>query len=163
MSNIKNKNIGSTLESFLKEEGDYKEAQSTAIKRIKNMHKEMQENPERAALYLEEVLSGGDIEVFKLALKNVIDARLGGMTALSKLTGITKRTLVRTLSPEGILRFKTLTKILQAVGLRISVTPKERQFQMRTQSKLWKNSPTAGENTLKHPKNYTKNLEFNGR
>ena len=123
MSNIKNKNIGSTLESFLKEEGDYKEAQSTAIKRMKNMHKEMQENPERAALYLEEVLSGGDIEVFKLALKNVIDARLGGMTALSKLTGITKRTLVRTLSPEGILRFKTLTKILQAVGLRISVTP----------------------------------------
>ncbi len=31
---IKEKNIGSTLESFLKEEGDYEEAQSTAITRV---------------------------------------------------------------------------------------------------------------------------------
>jgi antitoxin HicB len=31
---VKEKNIGSTLESFLKEEGNYEEAQSTAIKRV---------------------------------------------------------------------------------------------------------------------------------
>jgi DNA-binding Xre family transcriptional regulator len=31
---VKEKNIGSTLESFLKEEGNYEETQSTAIKRV---------------------------------------------------------------------------------------------------------------------------------
>ncbi len=31
---VKEKNIGSTLESFLKEEGDYEGTQSTAIKRV---------------------------------------------------------------------------------------------------------------------------------
>lgn len=31
---VKEKNIGSTLESFLKEEGNYEEVQSTAIKRV---------------------------------------------------------------------------------------------------------------------------------
>ena len=31
---VKEKNVGSTLESFLKEEGNYEEAQSTAIKRV---------------------------------------------------------------------------------------------------------------------------------
>ncbi|GJQ57411.1 MAG: Fis family transcriptional regulator [Candidatus Scalindua sp. AMX11] len=31
---VKGKNIGSTLESFLKEEGNYEEARSTAIKRV---------------------------------------------------------------------------------------------------------------------------------
>ena len=31
---VKEKNVGSTLESFLKEEGNYEETQSTAIKRV---------------------------------------------------------------------------------------------------------------------------------
>ncbi len=31
---VKEKNVGSTLESFLKEEGNYEDAQSTAIKRV---------------------------------------------------------------------------------------------------------------------------------
>ena len=31
---IKDKNVGSTLESFLKEEGNYEEAHATAIKRV---------------------------------------------------------------------------------------------------------------------------------
>ncbi len=31
---VKEKNVGSTLESFLKEEGNYEEAQSTAVKRV---------------------------------------------------------------------------------------------------------------------------------
>ncbi|MDR4506061.1 MAG: helix-turn-helix domain-containing protein [Candidatus Scalindua sp.] len=31
---VKEKNIGSTLESFLKEEGNYDETQATAIKRV---------------------------------------------------------------------------------------------------------------------------------
>jgi probable addiction module antidote protein len=60
--------------------------------------------------------------LFNLALKNVADARLGGMTALSKSTEMTRERLYRALSA-GIPRLDTLTKVLHAVGLRISVTP----------------------------------------
>jgi DNA-binding phage protein len=37
--------------------------------------------PESAALYLEEALAAGDTDAFKLALRNVAEARLGGMSA----------------------------------------------------------------------------------
>ncbi|MGR3318261.1 MAG: addiction module antidote protein [Candidatus Anammoxibacter sp.] len=84
---------------------------------------EMLQDSELAALYLEEALADGDMELFKLALKNVADARLGGMTALSKSTDITRESLYRALSAKGNPRLETLTKVLHAVGLRISVTP----------------------------------------
>ena len=84
---------------------------------------EMLSDPELAALYLEEALSDGDMELFKIALKNVADARLGGMTALSKSTEITRESLYRSLSAKGNPRLDTLTKVLHAVGLRIAVTP----------------------------------------
>ena len=84
---------------------------------------EMLQDAKLAALYLEEALAAGDIELFKLALKNVADARLGGMTALSKSTDITRESLYRALSAKGNPRLDTLTKVLHALGLRISVTP----------------------------------------
>ena len=41
-------------------------------------------DPEVAAKYLEEILADGNMELFTAALKDVADARLGGMSALSK-------------------------------------------------------------------------------
>jgi len=90
---------------------------------FRETQREMLQDTELAALYLEEALADGDIELFKLALKNVADARLGGMTALSKSTDITRESLYRALSAKGNPRLETLTKVLHAVGLRISVTP----------------------------------------
>ncbi len=87
---------------------------------------EMLQDAELAALYLEEALAAGDMELFKLALKNVADARPGGMTALSKSTDITRESLYRALSAKGNPRLDTLTKVLHALGLRISVTPEAR-------------------------------------
>lgn len=49
-----------------------------ASKPFKETSKELLKDPECAALYLEECLADGDIELFKLALKNVADARMGG-------------------------------------------------------------------------------------
>lgn len=39
------------------------------------------QDPQAAALYLEEALAAGDTDAFKLALRNVVEAQ-GGMTAL---------------------------------------------------------------------------------
>jgi len=81
-------------------------------------------DPETAALYLEECLADGDVELFKLALKHVADARPGGMTRLAKVTHLTREALYRSLSKKGNPRLDTLTKVLDALGLRIGVSRK---------------------------------------
>ena len=84
---------------------------------------ELLKDPKVAAMYLEECLADGDMELFKLALKNVAEARLGGMTALAKSTNLTREALYTSLSKKGNPRLETLNQVLHAVGLRISVTP----------------------------------------
>jgi probable addiction module antidote protein len=79
------------------------------------------EDPASAALYLEEALAAGDTDAFKLALRNVAEAQLGGMSALSRRTELNREALYRSLSEEGNPTLETLTKVLQALGLRISI------------------------------------------
>jgi probable addiction module antidote protein len=79
------------------------------------------QDPASAALYLEEALAAGDTDAFKLALHNVAEAQLGGMSALSRRTELNRETLDRSLSEEGNPTLETLTKVLQALGLRISI------------------------------------------
>jgi probable addiction module antidote protein len=79
-------------------------------------------DPESAALYLEEALAAGDTAAFKLALRNVAEARLGGMSALSGRTQLNREALYRSLSQGGNPTLETITKVMRALGLRISVT-----------------------------------------
>lgn len=85
------------------------------------LHKMLQ-NPEFAAMYLEEALAE-DIETFKDALKDVADAYPGGMTGLSRTTHLNREALYRALSRGGNPNLNTLNKVLNAFGLRVSVTP----------------------------------------
>ncbi len=85
--------------------------------------RELLKNPKVAAVYLEEILADGDMEMFTAALKDVADARVGSMMALSRQTHLNREQLYKTLSKKGNPRLETLTKVLHAVGLRISVTP----------------------------------------
>ena len=80
------------------------------------------QDPEAAALYLEEALADGDTDLFKIALRNVAEARLGGMTALADKTGLGRESLYKSLSEDGNPRLNTLTGVLKATGLRLSVT-----------------------------------------
>jgi probable addiction module antidote protein len=84
--------------------------------------RELLKDPETAAMYLEEFLADDDMELFKLALKHVADARLGGMTALSEATHLNRESLYRALSEKGNPRLDTLATILSALGLRIGIT-----------------------------------------
>ena len=81
----------------------------------------MLKDPELAALYLEDCLEDGDMELFTMALRNVADAR-GGMSYLAQVTHLSRETLYRTLSKDGNPRLDTLHKILGAMGLRIGIT-----------------------------------------
>ena len=84
--------------------------------------KEMLKDPDLAAMYLEESLEEGDMKAFKQALKHVAEARLGGLTELSRTTHLNREALYRALSEKGNPRLDTLTKVLSAVGLRIGVS-----------------------------------------
>lgn len=83
-------------------------------------------DPKVAAEYLEDILADGNMELFTAALKDVADARLGGMSALSKKTDLNRQQLYKTLSKNGNPRLDTLKEVLHAVGLRVSVTPDAR-------------------------------------
>ena len=84
--------------------------------------KEIFKDQELATMYLEECLAGGDIELFKLALKHVAEARLGGIGNLSKSTKLNREILDKTLSKNENPKFDTLIKIINALGFRISVS-----------------------------------------
>ena len=75
---------------------------------------------ERAA-YLEALLEDGDNRVITIGLRDLAES-VGGIAALSERTGLSRETLYRTLSPRGNPRLDTLSALLHAMGLRLSVT-----------------------------------------
>jgi len=74
----------------------------------------MLSNPDMAAHYLEAALKAGDDEAFKLALRQLAEARLGGIAALAAATDLNREALYRALSRRGNPTFATLNKVLQA-------------------------------------------------
>lgn len=104
---------------------DYHEGESIVknpTRRLEHTTNAFLQDLEAAALYLEEALADGDIDLFKIALRNVAEARLGGMTALAEKTGLGRESLYKSLSEDGNPRLNTLTGVLKATGLRLSVT-----------------------------------------
>ena len=70
--------------------------------------------------YLNEMFADGNPRAVPVALRTVADA-VGGIGALAEKTGLSRETLYRTLSERGNPRLDTLTAILAAFGLRMSV------------------------------------------
>jgi probable addiction module antidote protein len=93
----------------------------TASRPFRQTQIELLKDAENAALYVEEALVAGDMDAFKLALRNVAEARLGGMSALSERTGLNREALYRSLSEGGNPTLETHTRVMHALGLRISV------------------------------------------
>jgi probable addiction module antidote protein len=78
-------------------------------------------DPREAAAYLDAALEDGNTEVFLLALRDVAEARLGGVGMLAQQTGLNRETLYRTLSEKGNPELASLDKLLHAVGLRLAI------------------------------------------
>jgi probable addiction module antidote protein len=69
--------------------------------------------------YLDASMEGGDPRDIARALGDV--ARSKGMTELSRKTGVGRQALYGALSAEGNPTLETLTAVLSALGLRLSV------------------------------------------
>jgi probable addiction module antidote protein len=76
--------------------------------------------PDEAVHYLNASLEDGDIRVFLLALRDVAAAR-GGMGALARDTRLNRESLYRMLSRSGNPSLDSLTAVLSACGLRLTV------------------------------------------
>jgi probable addiction module antidote protein len=79
------------------------------------------ETKEDIAAYLEAALEDGDPVLIAAALGDI--ARSKGMTQISRDTGLGRESLYKALSVEGNPEFATILKVIQALGLRLQVTP----------------------------------------
>jgi probable addiction module antidote protein len=79
------------------------------------------QDPKRAIGYLNNALEEGDLDVFLVALKNIVEIH-GGMSKLSRTTKLNRGNLYRLLSKNGNPEVHTLDHVLRALGLRLAVT-----------------------------------------
>jgi probable addiction module antidote protein len=81
-------------------------------------------NTENAAAYVEAAIEEGDAAFILQALRDIAEAQ-GGIARIAEKTGLNREALYRTLSRRGNPELKSLTAILDATGLRLSVTTKK--------------------------------------
>lgn len=83
---------------------------------------ELLKDPEYAAIYLEECLADGNIELFQEALRDVAKAQ-GGMKAVAEQSTLNRESLYKALSRDGNPKMETITKVLSTLGMRLSIAP----------------------------------------
>lgn len=77
------------------------------------------QDPEFAQFYLEEALNDG-FPNFLVALRQVVQAQKG-MSALASEIEMGRESLYRSLSEEGNPQFVTVAKVIEALGLKLSI------------------------------------------
>lgn len=71
------------------------------------------------AAYLEAALEDGDPSVIAAALGDI--ARVKGMSDVARKAGLGRESLYKALSSDGNPEFATILKVVQALGLKLSV------------------------------------------
>lgn len=83
------------------------------------------QNPREAAEYLNAALETRDLSLFTLALKDVVDALGGGVSATSKKSHLNRESLYRMLVGKGNPRLATLYSVMGSLGLEMHITAKK--------------------------------------
>ena len=78
-------------------------------------------DPVEAAAYLDAVMELEDPSALLVALRHVVQAH--GMAEVTRRADMGDKTLFKALSDKGNPTLATVTKVLHAVGLRLSVAP----------------------------------------
>jgi probable addiction module antidote protein len=77
--------------------------------------------PSEAAAYLDAVMELGDPPAVLVALRQVVNAH--GMAEVTRRAELGEKSLFKALSENGNPTLDTVNKVLQAIGLRLSVAP----------------------------------------
>lgn len=75
---------------------------------------------EAIAEYLAVALEDNDADVFLAALGDIAKAR--GMTQIAQQTGLGRESLYKALAPGSKLRYETVRKIMDALGVKLTVS-----------------------------------------
>jgi probable addiction module antidote protein len=93
----------------------------TSVSHEEVMLRKLRASPTFAAEYLKAALEDADEpKVLLIALRQIADAR-GGIAKVAKAAGVKRESLYRALSERGNPRLSTLTAVMKAVGLRLTV------------------------------------------
>lgn len=84
-------------------------------------------DPEEATGYLNAALEGGDIDVFLLALHHVVQA-MGGVSRIAEKSHKSRTSLYKALSKEGNPYLKSISEVLKAIGMHLSVAKNKNSF-----------------------------------
>ncbi len=87
---------------------------------------EQLKDPVEAAAYLEAVFDDGDQAAIMLAIRQVAQAQ-GGLATIARKAHLTREATYRMLSKSGNPELRSLSAVLKATGLRISVKPIEKR------------------------------------
>jgi probable addiction module antidote protein len=79
------------------------------------------DSDEAIAAYMEEALAMDDPAFIAQALGTIARAR--GMSQVARKAGLSRESLYKALSAEGNPEFGTVIRVMQALGLKFSVTP----------------------------------------
>lgn len=94
----------------------------------KDYKMEKLKDPKAALVYLEvaieEFQQDNDLEVFLIALRDVIEAQ-GGIGKLAENTQLNRQHLYKVLSEEGNPKLSTVNTILNDLGFQLSIKPME--------------------------------------
>jgi probable addiction module antidote protein len=85
--------------------------------------KEALADPREAAAYLNAALEDGSQDVFLMALRDVADAR--GFSRLARESSLNRENMYRILSEKGNPQLSSLKALLDSLGLKLAVEPKQ--------------------------------------
>ena len=101
--------------------------------------KELRRDREFAVEYLKlalESLDNPEERGGSLLMLRALAEAYGGMAKVATAAGISRESLYRSLSPKGNPTFKTLTAVVNAMGLRLSVVEKRQVKKKRAKAKI---------------------------
>lgn len=78
-------------------------------------------DPSESVGYLNAVLDEGDLSVFLIALKDVLEAQIGSMSVVAKKTGLNRENLYRMMSEQGNPEFSSIRTLLSSAGLKLTI------------------------------------------
>lgn len=93
---------------------------------VRDTMRDAEEAAEYLKVSLDEYDTDENFEAFFIALRTVIEAQ-GGMTKIAQQAELNRQHLYRALSKDGNPRLKTLQTILNSLGLKISIEPRNQE------------------------------------
>ena len=99
---------------------------------VEKTHQLHLRDPEVAAEYMNDALASNDPAVILMAIRNVVDAREGGMTELAEKAKLGRESMYKMLSDKGNPKLNTFSSVLHSLGFQLCVTLEARNHDSMT-------------------------------